>query len=170
MPLASAIPTLRPPRLPWSSVALRPKVELYCDGACLGNPGPGGWGYLLRIGKNEKEGNGAEPDTTNNRMELLAAIRGLETLTRPCDVTMFSDSQYVVKGVQAWLAGWKKNGWRKADKQPVLNVELWQALDVQLQRHRVEATWVRGHAGHPENERVDALANQAAHSLGNTGQ
>ena len=146
-------------------MALHPKVELYCDGACLGNPGPGGWGYLLHMGKNEKEGCGAELDTTNNRMELLAAIRGLEALTKPCEVTMYSDSQYVVKGIQAWLAGWKKNGWRKADKQPVLNIELWQALDAQLQRHRVEARWVKGHAGHAENERVDALANQAARSL-----
>lgn len=146
-------------------VPLHPKIELYCDGACLGNPGPGGWGYLLRLGKTEKEGSGGEPDTTNNRMELLAAIRGLEALTKPCDVTMFSDSQYVVKGIQTWLAGWKKNGWRKADKQPVLNVELWQALDVQLQCHRVEARWVKGHAGHAENERVDVLANQAARSM-----
>ena len=147
-------------------MALDPKVELYCDGACLGNPGPGGWGYLLRLGKNEKEGSGAEADTTNNRMELMAAIRGLEALTKPCVVTMFSDSQYVVKGIQIWLTGWKKNGWRKADRQPVLNLELWQALDAQLQRHQVEARWVKGHAGHAENERVDALANQAAKSLG----
>ena len=147
-------------------MGLHPKVELYCDGACLGNPGPGGWGYLLHMGKNKKEGCGAETDTTNNRMELLAAIRGLEALTKPCEVTMFSDSQYVVKGIQTWLAGWKRNGWRKADKQPVLNVELWQALDAQLQRHQVEARWVKGHAGHAENERVDALANQAARSLG----
>jgi ribonuclease HI len=144
---------------------LPPKVELYCDGACLGNPGRGGWGYLLRLGASEKEGSGFEAETTNNRMELLAVIRGLEALTKPCAVTMFSDSQYVVKGIQTWLAGWKRNGWRKADKQPVLNVELWQALDAQLQRHRVEARWVKGHAGHAENERVDSLANQAAHSV-----
>ena len=116
------------------------------------------------MGLKEKEGSGAEADTTNNRMELLAAIRGLEALTRPCDVVMFSDSQYVVKGIQTWLAGWKRNGWRKADKQPVLNVDLWQALDAQLARHRVEARWVKGHAGHAENERVDTLANQAARS------
>ncbi len=117
------------------------------------------------MGKSEKEGSGFEADTTNNRMELLAAIRGLEALTKPCEVTMFSDSQYVVKGIQSWLDGWRKNGWRKADKQPVLNVELWQALDGQLQRHRVVARWVKGHAGHPENERVDTLANRAAHSV-----
>ncbi len=146
-------------------MALRPQVELYCDGACLGNPGPGGWGYLLRLAGNEKEGSGADPETTNNRMELLGAIRGLEALTKPCDVVMYSDSQYVVKGIQSWLASWKRNGWRKADKQPVLNVELWQALDAQLQRHKVEARWVKGHAGHPENERVDALATQAARSV-----
>ncbi|MDE3245384.1 MAG: ribonuclease HI [Acidobacteriota bacterium] len=144
---------------------LRPKVELYCDGACLGNPGPGGWGFLLRLGPSEKEGSGFDPQTTNNRMELLAAIRGLEALTKPCEVAVFSDSQYVIKGIRSWLPGWKKNGWRKTDRKPVLNVELWQALDAQLQRHRVEAHWVRGHAGHPENERVDALANRAAHSV-----
>ncbi|MBL0210727.1 MAG: ribonuclease HI [Holophagaceae bacterium] len=146
-------------------MSLRPAVELYCDGACLGNPGPGGWGYLLRLGEKEKEGSGGEPDTTNNRMELLAAIRGLEALTTPCEVLLFSDSQYVVKGIQTWLAGWKRNGWRKADKQPVLNVEHWQALNAQLQRHHVEARWVKGHAGHAENERVDVLANQAARSI-----
>ncbi len=142
-----------------------PKVELYCDGACLGNPGPGGWGFLLRMGTKEKEDSGAEPDTTNNRMELMGAIRGLEALTKPCDVVLSSDSQYVVKGIQTWLASWKRNGWRKADKQPVLNVDLWQALDQQLLRHRVEARWVKGHAGHRENERVDVLATAAARTL-----
>ncbi len=146
-------------------MTLQPKVELFCDGACLGNPGPGGWGYLLRLGQKEREGSGAEAETTNNRMELLAAIRGMEALTKPCEVALFSDSQYVVMGIKSWLASWKRNGWRKADKQPVLNMELWQALDAQLQRHRVEAHWVKGHAGHAENERVDALANQAAHSI-----
>ena len=129
-------------------MSLRTKVELYCDGSCLGNPGPGGWGYILRVqtpaGPKEKEGSGWEPGTTNNRMELMAAIKGLESLSRPCDVEMFCDSQYVVKGIQGWLAGWKRNGWRKADKQPVINVELWQALDAQLAKHRVEAFWVRG--------------------------
>ncbi len=147
----------------------RPKVELYCDGACLGNPGPGGWGFLLRTrtsaGLKEKEASGAEPETTNNRMELTAAIRGLETLTQPCLVELLSDSQYVVKGIQAWLGDWKRRGWKKADGKPVLNGDLWQALDAQLARHHVEARWVRGHAGHPENERVDRLANDAARSI-----
>jgi ribonuclease HI len=150
-------------------MSLRPRVELYCDGACLGNPGPGGWGYLLRLraagGLREKEASGPEPETTNNRMELTAAIRGLEALTQPCLVDLHSDSQYVVKGIQAWLKDWKRRGWKKADGKPVLNADLWQALDAQLARHQVEARWVRGHAGHPENERVDRLANEAAHSL-----
>jgi ribonuclease HI len=147
----------------------RPKVELYCDGACLGNPGPGGWAYLLRLrapgGTREKEGAGAEPETTNNRMELSGAIQGLSALSRPCEVALFCDSQYVVKGIQSWLAGWKRAGWRKADKQPVLNADLWQELDRLLQQHRVEASWVRGHAGHTENERVDTLAREAAEKI-----
>ncbi len=145
------------------------KVELYCDGACLGNPGPGGWGYLLRVrlatGVQEKEASGAEADTTNNRMELMAAIRGLEALTRPCQVVIHCDSQYVVKGITTWLKDWKRRGWKKADGKPVLNADLWQALDAQLARHHVEARWVKGHAGHAENERVDRLANEAAQSL-----
>ena len=147
-------------------MSLHPKVELYCDGACLGNPGPGGWAYLLRFrteaGPREREEAGGEPETTNNRMELMAAIRGLTVLSKPCEVELFCDSQYVVKGITSWMAGWKRAGWRKADKQPVLNTELWQALDAQVQRHRVKATWVRGHAGHTENERVDTLAREAA--------
>jgi ribonuclease HI len=147
----------------------RTRVELFCDGACLGNPGPGGWGYLLRVhttaGPKEKEANGAEPGTTNNRMELRAAIEGLVALGRPCDVELYSDSQYVVKGIQSWLAGWKRKGWRKADGQPVINIELWQALDAQLKTHRVSAHWVRGHDGHVENERVDRLASDAAKSI-----
>jgi ribonuclease HI len=142
------------------------KIELYCDGACLGNPGPGGWGFLLRVhlasGIQEKEGSGPEPDTTNNRMELMAAIRGLEALTKPCQVVLHSDSQYVVKGITSWLKDWKRRGWKKADGKPVLNADLWQALDAQLARHHVDANWVKGHAGHPENERVDQLANEAA--------
>ena len=145
------------------------QVELFCDGACLGNPGPGGWGFLLRVrtpeGLQEKEGSGAEADTTNNRMEVRAAIEGLQALTRPCSVALHCDSQYVVKGIQSWIAGWKRKGWRKADGKPVLNVELWQALDAQLHKHRVEAHWVKGHAGHAENERVDQLASAAAKSL-----
>lgn len=150
-------------------MSLRSRVELFCDGACLGNPGPGGWGYLLRVraadGPREKEAAGAEPETTNNRMELMAAIRGLEALTQPCLVALHSDSQYVVKGIQTWLKDWKRRGWKKADGKPVLNADLWQALDAQLSRHQVEAHWVRGHAGHAENERVDRLANEAARSL-----
>lgn len=150
-------------------MSLRPRVELYCDGACLGNPGPGGWGYLLRVrasaGAKEKEASGAEAETTNNRMELTAAIRGLEALTQPCLVELISDSQYVVKGIEAWLKDWKRRGWKKADGKPVLNADLWQALDTQLARHHVEARWVRGHAGHTENERVDRLATEAARSI-----
>ena len=147
-------------------MATLPRVELYCDGACLGNPGPGGWAFLLRLhapsGRKEKEGRGGEAQTTNNRMELTAALKGLEALTRPCAVDLFCDSQYVVKGISQWLQGWKAAGWRKADKGPVLNADLWQALDIQLARHEVEARWVRGHAGHAENERVDREARAAA--------
>jgi ribonuclease HI len=150
-------------------LSLRTKVELYCDGACLGNPGPGGWGFLLRVasptGPLEKEQAGAVADTTNNRMELSAAIEGLKLLKRPCDVDLYSDSQYVVKGIESWLAGWKKANWVKRDKQPVLNADLWKVLDAELARHRVDAHWVRGHAGHAENERVDRLASAAAASL-----
>ena len=141
-------------------------VELFADGACLGNPGPGGWGYLLRVhtsaGPKEKEGAAPEADTTNNRMELMAVIRGLEALSKPCKVRLVSDSQYVVKGIREWLPGWKRKGWRRADGHPVMNVDLWQALDAQLAIHRVEPSWVKGHAGHAENERVDRLANAAA--------
>lgn len=152
-----------------NQMTIRTRVELYCDGACLGNPGPGGWGYLLRVhtegGAKEKEASGGEPETTNNRMELRGAIEGLAVLSRPCEVALYSDSQYVVKGIQSWIAGWKRKGWRKADGQPVMNVELWKELDAQLATHRVTATWVRGHDGHPENERVDKLAFAAAQSM-----
>lgn len=144
-------------------------VDLFADGACLGNPGPGGWGYLLRVrtpaGPQEKEGSGAEPDTTNNRMELMAAIQGLEALIRPCAVRLVSDSQYVVKGLTEWLPGWKRKNWRKADGAPVMNADLWQRLDAAARPHRVKAEWVKGHAGHAENERVDQLATCAAKSL-----
>lgn len=147
-------------------MAPAPSVELYCDGACLGNPGPGGWAFLLRVrtvdGVREKEAAGHEPDTTNNRMELTAALRGLAALSRPCRVELVCDSQYVVKGLTSWLKGWKAAGWRKADRAPVLNADLWQALDAEAARHQVTARWVRGHAGHPENERVDQLAREAA--------
>ena len=143
-------------------MSARPFVELFCDGACLGNPGPGGWAYLLRVttakGKKEKDGCGAESSTTNNRMELRGAIEGLRALKRPCDVKLYCDSQYVVKGISDWLSAWKSRGWRRADKCPVLNEELWRELDELLNIHNVKAIWVRGHAGHPENERVDAMA------------
>ena len=136
------------------------KVELYTDGACKGNPGPGGWGALLRYGKNEKELFGGEKDTTNNRMELMAAIEGLKALSRACDVSLTTDSQYVKQGINSWMAGWKKNGWRTAYKQPVKNKDLWQALDKECQRHNIEWHWVKGHAGHEGNERADMLANR----------
>ena len=137
-------------------------VEIFTDGACKGNPGVGGWGVLLRTKGKERELFGGEAHTTNNRMELMAAIRGLEGLSKSCEVLLRSDSQYVVKGIQSWLKDWKRRGWKKADGKPVLNADLWQALDAQLLRHQVEARWVKGHAGHPENERVDRLANAAA--------
>lgn len=136
------------------------KVELYTDGACKGNPGPGGWGALLRYGKNEKELFGGEKDTTNNRMELMAAIEGLKALSRSCEVSLTTDSQYVKQGINSWMAGWKKNGWRTASKQPVKNKDLWQALDKECQRHTIEWHWVKGHAGHEGNERADMLANR----------
>jgi ribonuclease HI len=134
----------------------------------LGNPGPGGWAYLLRIrtgqGVQEKEDSGHVDETTNNRMELTAALMGLAALKRPCRVELVSDSQYVVKGLAQWLDGWKRAGWRKADRSPVLNADLWQALDAEASRHQVVPRWVRGHDGHPENERVDQLARNAAGS------
>ena len=148
----------------------RPEVELFTDGACSGNPGPGGWGAILRLkGANgddrERELAGGDPATTNNRMELMAAIMGLEALKRPCHVLLFTDSTYVKDGVTKWIHGWKKNGWRTADKKPVKNVELWQRLDTARDGHHVEWHWVRGHSGHPENERADALARQAIEKL-----
>ncbi len=137
------------------------EVELYTDGACSGNPGPGGWGALLRCKGVEKELSGGEPQTTNNRMELMAAIAGLEALSRPCAVALYTDSEYVMKGVTQWMRGWKARGWTTAAKQPVKNVDLWQRLDAALAPHRVTWTWVKGHDGHAENERVDALARAA---------
>ena len=135
-------------------------IEIFTDGACKGNPGPGGWGALLRYGAKEKELWGGDKSTTNNRMELQAAIEGLKALTRPCSVVLTTDSQYVKQGINEWLAGWKKRGWKTAAKQPVKNQDLWQALDEQCQRHEVEWRWVKGHAGHAENERADQLANK----------
>ena len=141
------------------------KVKIYADGACKGNPGPGGWGALLVIGTTEKELFGGEPGTTNNRMELTAAIRGLDALTRPCEVDVFTDSQYVQKGMSEWVHSWKRRGWRTADKQAVKNVDLWQQLEAAAARHKVRWHWVRGHAGHAENERADALANRGVEQL-----
>jgi len=134
------------------------RVEVFSDGACLGNPGPGGWGALLRYGTHEKELWGGEAATTNNRMELMAVIRALEALKRPSRVRVITDSQYVKQGVTAWIARWKRNGWRTADRREVKNRDLWECLDQAVSRHELEWRWVRGHAGHPENGRADRLA------------
>jgi ribonuclease HI len=136
-------------------------VEIYTDGACRGNPGPGGWGAILRSGDRVKEIKGAEPVTTNNRMELTAAIQALATLNRACNVVLYTDSQYVRKGILEWLPQWKLRDWRTADKKPVKNVDLWQALEREIERHKIEWHWVKGHAGVPGNERADRLANEA---------
>ena len=133
-------------------------ITIWTDGACSGNPGPGGWGAILRLNGADRELNGGAPATTNNRMELMAAISALESLDEPSDVDLHTDSQYVRGGITGWMAGWKRNGWRTADKKPVKNMELWQQLDAATARHKVRWHWVKGHAGHPENERADALA------------
>jgi len=138
------------------------KVQIATDGACKGNPGPGGWGALIRAGDKEKELSGGEKLTTNNRMELTAAIEGLNALTRPCRVTLSTDSRYVMDGLTKWIKGWQKNGWKTAAKQPVKNADLWQALLDAAAPHRIDWVWVKGHAGHPDNERVDKLASDAA--------
>lgn len=140
-------------------------VRIYADGACKGNPGPGGWGAILRTGGSEKEIFGGEPQTTNNRMELTAVIRALETLEHPSAVEVYTDSQYVQKGIGEWLHAWKRRGWRTADKKPVKNVDLWQELELLAGKHRVTWHWVRGHAGHPENERADELANRGVDEM-----
>lgn len=137
------------------------KVEIYTDGACRGNPGPGGWGALLRAGEREKELYGAEPQTTNNRMEVMAAIRALEALKRPVDVSLTTDSQYLRKGITEWLPQWKRRGWKTADRKPVKNQDLWERLERALGQHRIRWHWIKGHSGHPENERADRLANRA---------
>jgi ribonuclease HI len=138
-----------------------PSVTIHTDGACSGNPGPGGWGAILSFGDHEKELRGGEPHTTNNRMELMAAIAALEALKRACTVDLYTDSEYLKGGITGWINGWKRNGWRTADKKPVKNVDLWQRLDAALRRHQVNWHWVRGHAGHAMNERADRLAREA---------
>ena len=141
------------------------KVEIFTDGACRGNPGPGGWGAMLRYGDVEKPLYGGEKLTTNNRMELLAAIEALKTLKEKCDVTLTTDSQYVRKGITEWIISWKKRGWKTAAKKPVMNVDLWKELDSQVERHNITWKWVKGHSGHRENEIADALANQGIDEL-----
>jgi len=141
------------------------RVEIYTDGACRGNPGPGGWGALLRYNGHEKELWGGEPETTNNRMELTAAIEALRALNRTCRVELYTDSQYVRMGITDWLAGWKRRGWKNASKKPVKNQDLWLALDAETERHQVRWHWVKGHSGHPENERADQLANRGIDEL-----
>lgn len=140
-------------------------IEIFTDGACRGNPGPGGWGALLRAAGTEKELSGAEAATTNNRMELMAAICALEALKRPCKVALTTDSQYVRRGITEWLPQWKRRGWKTADKKPVKNVDLWQRLEQAAHAHRIEWHWIKGHSGHPENERVDRLANAAIDAM-----
>ncbi len=137
-------------------------VVIFTDGACKGNPGPGGWGAILVIGAHEKELSGSERLTTNNRMELGAVIGGLSALTRPCPVTLYTDSRYVIDGITKWIFGWQKNGWKTAARKPVLNADLWQELLVAARPHRIDWQWVKGHAGHPGNERADRLASAAA--------
>jgi len=143
-----------------------PEVKIYTDGACLGNPGPGAWAYVMKTMEGEliREDCDGQPETTNNRMELSAVIMALKSLEEAHQVHLISDSQYALKGMKEWMPGWKKRGWRKADKKPVMNVELWKELDELMQIHEIETTWVRGHTGHPENERCDELANTKAHS------
>ncbi|MBP2310876.1 ribonuclease HI [Azospirillum soli] len=140
-------------------------VDIFTDGACSGNPGPGGWGAILRYGTVEKELYGGEPATTNNRMELMAAIQALEALKKPVKVRLYTDSEYVKNGITKWIYGWKAKGWKTADNKPVKNEDLWKRLDAAKQQHDIEFHWVRGHAGHPENERADALARQGVEEV-----
>ncbi len=144
-----------------SAISKLPAVEIHTDGACSGNPGPGGWGALLRYGQSEKEMSGGEKLTTNNRMELLAAIEAIESLNKPCRIDLYTDSQYVQKGISEWLPNWIKRGWKNAKGEPVKNQDLWQRLSSASKLHHIKWHWVKGHAGHPENERVDALARLA---------
>ena len=140
-------------------------VTIYTDGACSGNPGPGGWGAILIYGDHRKEINGGEHETTNNRMELMAAIEALNSLKRPCKIELYTDSTYVKQGITTWIHGWKKNNWRNSQKKPVKNAELWQTLDEAQARHDISWKWVKGHSGHPENERADELARAGIDSL-----
>ena len=137
-------------------------VEIFTDGACKGNPGPGGWGAIIRSGAHEKELSGGEAATTNNRMEMMAAIRALQALKRPCEITLYTDSVYLRDGITKWIHGWRRNGWKTADRKPVKNAELWQELLDAAEAHTIDWRWVKGHAGHPENERADRLACAAA--------
>ncbi len=138
------------------------KVQLFTDGACLGNPGPGGWAYILRFGEHVREASGFERDTTNNRMELMAAVEGLKALKEVCEVEITTDSEYMRNGITKWIIGWKARGWKTASKEPVKNQDLWEALDEQNQRHRTEWKWTKGHADHPDNNRCDEMATAAA--------
>jgi ribonuclease HI len=148
--------------MPDSDMTTVKKIEIFTDGACKGNPGPGGWGVILRMGKHEKEMSGSDPQTTNNRMEMTAVIRALNALTEPCDVNVCTDSRYVIDGMTKWVQGWQKKGWINASKQPVRNADLWHDLIDAVRRHKVSWQWVRGHDGHVENERADKLASDAA--------
>ena len=148
-----------------SATAGAARVRIYTDGACKGNPGPGGWGALLQLDGREKELCGGEPETTNNRMELTAVIRALEALKRPCAVDLYTDSQYVQKGISEWVVNWKRRGWKTADRKPVKNVDLWLELDSLAAGHSIHWHWVRGHAGHPENERADQRANRGIETV-----
>jgi ribonuclease HI len=148
--------------MPDSDMTTVKKIEVFTDGACKGNPGPGGWGVILRMGKHEKEMSGSDPQTTNNRMEMTAVIRALNALTEPCEVTVCTDSRYVIDGMTKWVQGWQKKGWINASKQPVRNADLWHDLIDAVRRHKVSWKWVRGHDGHVENERADKLASAAA--------
>ncbi|MEX1236680.1 MAG: ribonuclease HI [Pseudomonadales bacterium] len=144
---------------------MTPVVHMFTDGACRGNPGPGGWGVLMRYGDNEKELWGGEQNTTNNRMELTAAIEGLAALSRNCKVVLTTDSQYVRKGITEWISNWKQRGWKTANRQPVKNADLWQRLDELARQHNIEWHWVKGHSGHADNERADELANRGIDQL-----
>ncbi len=146
------------------------KVDIFCDGACSGNPGPGGFGIILRAGNREKELSGADSHTTNNRMELLAAITALEALKKPCEVVLTTDSQYLVKGMTEWVQGWVKKGWKNSKKEDVLNRDLWERLLALSNVHRIRWNWIRGHSGHPENERCDGLARQAIRDMLNSAE